>query len=266
MENIPLERFPNKESVLKFSGRTEPSVENPERNGDAIFFDPDSKLAMVFDGVGASTSPALASREACQFLKDQLLDLQPGPGFKQVNRIIRKALCEANNLLLREVPDGQTTVVVAKVLEKGDKRIVVVANIGDSRAYLFRNDSLQQITKDDREIPSPLVVKIDNALSQDDLTLAELAYFYRRHIVSQALGMEYLPVSHVCQIDFQLGDKLILTSDGVHDNLTLTEMAEIVAVDENISNNLVKKARERSTEEHFRAKPDDISVVVMEVV
>jgi len=60
-------------------------------------------------------------------------------------------------------------------------------------------------------------------------------------------------------------DKFILTTDGVHDNLTFNEMEEVVTKKGDVAKLLVEKARKRSQGKHFRSKPDDISAVVIEV-
>ena len=60
---------------------------------------------------------------------------------------------------------------------------------------------------------------------------------------------------------------MLLTSDGVHDNLTTWEISDIVAATklEDLSNTLVDAAIERSVSGKGRAKPDDVTAVVLPV-
>lgn len=63
-----------------------------------------------------------------------------------------------------------------------------------------------------------------------------------------------------------VGDKIILTSDGVHDNLIKDEIEKVLnGGQSNLAEELVQRAKTRSKENHIRAKPDDISAIVVEV-
>jgi hypothetical protein len=72
---------------------------------------------------------------------------------------------------------------------------------------------------------------------------------------------------HISTIDVRDGEKLIVTSDGIHDNLTDVEIAKILATSENNQQaveNLTNASRNRSREKHPRAKADDMSAIVVE--
>ena len=70
-------------------------------------------------------------------------------------------------------------------------------------------------------------------------------------------------------VDVRVGDKLIVTSDGIHDNLTDTEISKVLAQspdNQKAVENLTESARKRSRDtNHLRFKPDDMSAVIAEV-
>lgn len=98
-------------------------------------------------------------------------------------------------------------------------------------------------------------------------SLLHYMYFYRNRV------MKVLGQGGVEPNDWNLGvevlapgDRVILTTDGVHDNLTRRNIRTIVKKDtKDPAKALVKAALKRSKSEHFRAKRDDMSAVVIDV-
>ena len=83
-------------------------------------------------------------------------------------------------------------------------------HVGDSRAYLLRDDTLTQLTKDDTFVQS----LVDQGL----LTIAEARVHPRRSIVTQAIqGMEFQSTTTLIQA--KPGDRLMVCSDGLSDAL-----------------------------------------------
>lgn len=108
---------------------------------------------------------------------------------------------------------------------------------------------------------------VDQAESRDDLRGDErlVDLFENRHLISGALGDgNYSIQSGVREI--KPGLKIVLTSDGIHDNLTEWSIGLIVG---NLFNDpakaLVDEAYRYSREKHFRSKADDMSAVVVEI-
>lgn len=96
-----------------------------------------------------------------------------------------------------------------------------------------------------------------------------LAVFYygNRHKITKALGKR--GQSCIDIISVKKGDRFLLTSDGIHDNLTTDEIEEVIkksSTPAEIAKNLKDKALARSREpieREMRAKPDDMSVVAV---
>ena len=82
--------------------------------------------------------------------------------------------------------------------------------VGDSRAYLFREGTLRQITRDHS--------LIERLREQQDLTPAQIRADPDRHRVTQALGLES-PKPSVAAVSLQPGDRVLLCSDGLTEEL-----------------------------------------------
>jgi protein phosphatase len=111
-------------------------------------------------------------------------------------------------------------------------------------------------------------LRIDQASHPEELSETELAYFNKRNGITQALGDPQLLVVHIDQISIGPGDRILLCTDGIHDNLTDREIEEIVrrGARTTTARALVEHAVQRSRQASstmMRAKPDDMSAVVV---
>ena len=155
---------------------------------------------------------------------------------------------------------------------------MIYAHVGDSRVYLLKeNEPLKRLTVDDgllgKFVENQMVNEadahhIDQAIHADELTDAELSYFRLRGGITQALGGPFPPEIHVDQVPISIGDRILLCTDGIHDNLTDNEIEEILreAPRNAAARLLVEHSLLRSREERhitIRAKPDDMSAIVI---
>ena len=241
-----------------------PSSEHPDRNEDAIAYNAKGCWAAVLDGVGGTTAGKEASNKAREVIKLGLANWHKDDDLR-VEEKLKSVIEEASLAVSKDVPDGLTTALISKVVSLDKEKIFFIASVGDSRAYLFRKGSLIKITHDDSIIPNRIAQKLENVASAGELNDLEGKAFMLRSIVTQAVGqLEALEVRGYSVV-VMAQDKFILTTDGVHDNLTFNEMEEVVAKKGDVAKLLVEKARTRSKENHFRSKPDDISAVVIKV-
>ena len=155
---------------------------------------------------------------------------------------------------------------------------MVYAHVGDSRIYLLQErEPLRRLTSDDgllaKLVENQVVnysdaLRIDQAMRADELSDTELSYFRLRGGITQALGGPLPPTIHVDQISIYPGDRILLCTDGIHDNLTDTEIEEFLKTGARTAaaRLLVEQSLLRSRKERdftIRAKPDDISAVVL---
>lgn len=248
---------------LSFYSLSIPSSEHPDRNEDALAYNAKGGWAAVLDGVGGTTAGREASNKALEVIKLRLANWRRDD--YQVEERLKSVIEEASLAVSRDAPDGLTTIVISKVISFDKEKIFFIASVGDSRAYLFRKETLTLITHDDSIIPKKIAQKLENVASADELNDLEGKAFMLRSIVTQAVGqLEPLEI-HGYSVVVKASDKFILTTDGVHDNLTFNEVEEVVGHRGDVAKLLVEKAKKRSKENHFRSKPDDISAIVIEV-
>jgi protein phosphatase len=166
---------------------------------------------------------------------------------------------------------SQGTTVIAAVL---GLETVLTACVGDSRAYLARDGRLELLADEYEDTqPRPEIADaLDRIESAEDFDGGpeSLAWaFAHRNFLSAALG----DGAAVTVRDHRVapGDFVVLTSDGVHDNLTHDEMQAVVRAwahqgPHAICAALVDQAQRRSQDaEHLRAKDDDVTCAVLQV-
>jgi PPM family protein phosphatase len=202
-----------------------------------------SGLFLVADGMGGHLAGEVASQWTVRTLKRELaplfrpqdpsvtrrLDAEAlvavGSGVTvrldetDLARLLEHAVERANQVLLgyarkhsEEASDMGSTLTLAVV--EGNR--ATVAHVGDSRAYLWRNGWLRQLTED-HSVPGAL-------LKQGKITPEEARKHPHRNILYRALGLKPgLEVDIYPSLALRHGDALLLCSDGLWDMLAPTE-------------------------------------------
>ena len=223
-------------------------------------------------------------------------------GDLDIQALLHQLLDEAQSALSDEgerrakaasITDGnvsypETTAVVAALCQCPDQSdwqpekkgyIMGYAHIGDSRIYLLRpGESLQRLTLDDgystkkihdHTISEEDALRIDQTTRAEQLTETEREIFDKRYGITQSLGhlnpKQTSITIHTAQTMIFPGDRVLLCSDGIHDNLTDAEIEAIIRgrARTTVARHLVQHALERSRETNLRAKKDDMSAIVI---
>lgn len=257
------------------------SDNRPERNEDAYFIDAENRAAGVCDGVSGNKDygSAEAARLAATEISEHLAKTSPVVSRILSHRVMREAVLAGHHAILDAPTDGATTAVAAKIFENDSAPpFAAVASAGDSRAYLLRECALTHLTVDDsystayygQEIGRQLQETLANTVTLPEKDTALMEAFRSQGIITSFLGMQkYPPVVAVSDFEVKNKDKIVLTSDGIPDNLTTDEIRAIVAEQataDEIAQMLVSAAQNRSRDtDHHRAKPDDMTAVVLVV-
>jgi serine/threonine protein phosphatase PrpC len=183
------------------------------------------------------------------------------------------------------VPTGVTTASVAKLVEMPDgEKHVYFANVGDSRVYLQdENGNLEALTTDDGilaravrqgQVTPEQAMRIDQAKRKEDLDPEGQALFAQRNVVTESVGTPYSRKPDAVVVRMRTvrpGQRLVITSDGIHDNLLMNDMRKVLAEaedDRRAEKALQLTADELSKlsrKEYGRGKKDDMSAVVYEI-
>lgn len=261
--------------VERAYGSTIASAEHPERNDDSLLIDEAHRLYAVFDGVGGRSGGNLASETARDFIAAQAINLEGLDDPVAVNEHLLKMLDTAHRAVMTYAPASATTAVLAKLSHIGSSIYLSVAHIGDSRAYLMRNGALVTLTTD--HTPFRAEAGTGEAMRQqerlaatdslDALSLDDRSAFDRRNRIEGYLGTGNRIRPDVKHFSVQPGDEVILTSDGIHDNLTAKEIEHLLttATSLNRAELLTATAYRRANDAHDRAKMDDMTAVIINV-
>lgn len=222
-------------------------------------YDVDSfgRMFAVADGMGGHAGGEVASRTACEGLLEYYAgQLETGrnvdpveAGLGRLEKVIWK-IEEKISSLSEEMPEygHMGTTLSVLVLLKGH---ALIAHVGDSRVYRFRNGALEQLTED--ETMAQLSVEM-GYLRPDEVAGHPLG-----HVLTQALGQEIEEV-HTRMEKVEAGDIFLLCSDGLYDMVSDTRIHEILdesAVDHGGCARLVKAALDNGGK-------DNVTVILVE--
>jgi protein phosphatase len=150
---------------------------------------------------------------------------------------------------------GMGTTLTAAALIVSDRGArIVVANVGDSRAYLFGPDGLRQLTKDHS--------LVEEMVRRGEITEREAFFHPHRHILTRALGVDRQLDVDTWTVDVTDGDRILLCSDGLTNECPDAEIAEILEANpdpDSAAQALVVRALEHGGN-------DNVTVIVASVV
>ena len=206
-------------SIAASYGETNPGKKR-RRNEDAFVCSP--PLFAVADGMGGAQAGEVASSLAASSVSDGLGSFDhvaPADAEKVVAGLIR----DANRLVHQRATDDAaasgmgTTMTVA--LAAGD-HAVTIGHVGDSRAYLLRDGSLEQLT-DDHSLVAELV-------RRGELSPTEAEVHPQRSVITRALGTDPDVEVDVFTIEARGGDVFLLCSDGLSTMVDADAIAQIL--------------------------------------
>lgn len=230
---------------------------DPHESGH-IELGPRGALLMVCDGMGGAAAGEVAATMAVDTVSQRMsssavLD-QDGPvTIADFARILRMAAWSANSLILETArldPNTAgmgTTMTAVGVL--GPQ--LVVAQVGDSRAYILRQGKLGQLSRDQS--------LLNELLDTGQITEEEAVTFEHSNVILQALGVQDDVEVQLSKFELRRGDWLLLCSDGLSAVTGDEEIAARVMQSKDCSeacHRLIELARDAGG-------PDNITVVVV---
>lgn len=188
-------------------------------------------MMVVADGVGGAASGEIASLMATDTM---LIELRRRyergwtAGHSAVEVALRGAVAAANHVIFtysaaNPQHRGMATTSTLVVIHDG---IISLAQVGDSRAYLVRGGEARQITKD-----QSLVQRL---LDAGEITEQEAAQSDRRNIILQALGSEPSVAPDIYREKAEVGDVLLLCSDGLSNHVKPQDISRIALADDDM--------------------------------
>ena len=214
-------------------------------------------LFAVADGMGGHNAGEVASAMAIEYLRGVALSgVASAEAFAQVVRDLNNAIFSAATATTDQRGMG-TTLTAAALLdstsETDQPSQIVIANVGDSRTYLLRSGELRQLSVDHSYV--------QELVTEGLLTIDEARTHPRRNIVTRALGIDAQVSVDTWTIPMFDGDRFMLCSDGLVDEVPLDEITEMMrehTTPQQVAERLVTAAK-------WHGGRDNITVIVLDV-
>ncbi len=226
-------------------------------NQDSFAVATESDLFVVADGMGGARGGEVASRIAIDTITGAYDVPEPA--------VLAAAVESANEAIHRRASDdpelrGMGTTVTAAALmpvDEGDGDLdrIVIANVGDSRAYLFRAGGLTQLTEDHSMVA--------DMVREGRLDPGEAERHPQRNILTRVLGVFDQVQVDMWMVDLCAGDRYVLCSDGLFNELSADRITAVLRRyrddPDDAAGELVRQAVDAGGH-------DNVTVVVVDVV
>ncbi|HTQ56853.1 MAG TPA: PP2C family serine/threonine-protein phosphatase [Bryobacteraceae bacterium] len=221
-------------------------------NEDYSRIEPEMGLYVLADGMGGAKAGERASRLAVDTVSESIRSAAA-----RDSRALLIAVEEANRRVLETAAgdpslEGMGTTLVAALEVEGE---LLIASVGDSRAYLLDREGFRAITQDQswvNEVGRPL------GLNEETLRTHPM-----RHVLTMAIGAGVaLEIKYYQDIRPQPGDMVLMCSDGLHGVVDEPRIAEILR-DGAADQPLIEKCRALIEAAREAGGPDNITAVLL---
>jgi serine/threonine protein phosphatase PrpC len=222
-----------------------------QHNEDSFLVEDNARLFLVADGMGGHAAGEIASRIAVDSISEFILHTKEDDGtwphayderLRRTTNRLMAAVRMANTRVLEAMRKdarlrGMGTTVVACM---ADNDTMSFAHVGDSRAYLVRDNRLSRITNDHSWVFEQVQAGM--------LTEAEAEKHPLRNVITRALGGALQVTPDASEIQIQSGDIYLLCSDGLTGMVPEDEILRTVTQNDDLQaacQQLIEKANER---------------------
>lgn len=224
-------------------------VRSHNEDSGGVFYNQNGQLlAIVADGMGGHQAGDVASQMATTYIKEKWEKEAAFDSPIELESWIINAIKEANHTVYTESTEKAdlegmgTTVVIAVCTNE----FITIAHIGDSRCYLFKDNTLRQITEDHSLV---------NELVRSGQISADDAEFHpRKNVLLRALGTEESVICDISTLEWEEGHKLLLCSDGLTNKITDEELRDFLSKSDDasaIGEELIALANKRGGEDNI---------------
>jgi len=236
-----------------------------QHNEDSYLVADEAKLFLVADGMGGHAAGEIASRIAVDSISEFILHTKEDDGtwphaydehYKRSTNRLMAAVRLANTRVLEAMRKdarlrGMGTTVVA-CLAEGDT--LSVAHVGDSRAYMIRDNQLQRITNDHSWVFEQVQAGM--------LTEAEAEKHPLRNVITRALGGALQVNPDASEIEVKEGDLFLLCSDGLTGMVPEEQILKVVTE----YGDLEKACQKLIDEANERGGLDNVTAILVKAV
>jgi len=225
---------------------------------------PNTNIYVVADGMGGHDCGEIASQMAVDVICEEALKRyhelsaqNSELGLDVLEELLQNSFQAANNSIKQYSEtvgsDMGTTMVCALIITHQGQKYALVANVGDSRGYLYRGDTLHQITKD-----HSLVAKM---VEQKQLTKEEARVHPHSNILLRTVGTDRNISIDVFRVGLQENDIILLCSDGLWGEVEDEKLESLVGGDPQLS--LVCRSLLRAS--HLGGGRDNCTIMLVRI-
>ncbi len=191
---------------------TNQGMERP-RNEDSCFAETgeDSALLVVADGMGGHQAGNVASAMAVDAARDfwHKLNEDSSLSDEQVRRALKKLILDANQAIITEAVKNSSKRGMGTTLTAGLLRgsSLIIAHVGDSRAYRIHNDDIELLTRDHS--------LLEELLEKGQINPEEAKNHPQRHILTRAVGIDSHLEVDLYEKEVEPGSVLLFCTDGL---------------------------------------------------
>jgi len=209
---------------------------------------PDAYLLAVADGLGGHNAGEVASQMAVDTLREVFeREYRKGMSDEDVKKLLEKAHGLAHGRIKENATgerEGMGTTLVTAFVRNGK---AIIANTGDSRAYLIKDGKIVERTKDHS--------LVQEFVDKGEITPEEARRHPMKNIITKALGIDF--GVDLYEWELEPGDVLLLSSDGLHDYVDEERIVGIASQGRS-AEEIVRKL----IEEALPVTKDNVTVVV----
>lgn len=223
-----------------------------QKNEDSYLINDELNLFVVADGMGGHAGGEYASRIAITTIEEMMKTRNESTNGEE---IIQKAIQDAGLKIVAKAEEdralkGMGTTVICLHL---DGKKAIVAHVGDSRGYLFRDGVLEQIT-DDHSL-------VNEQVKSGLITAEEAKTHQFKNIITRSVGVTPEVEVDIGSKKLKNGDAFLLCSDGLSNLVEMKEMEDRLREKEPV---LAAKAMVDLANK--RGGDDNITLVLVEVL
>ena len=228
-----------------------------QNNEDVCFILLADKVYVIADGVGGGNAGEIASRTAVSQIASYIVDhpIEETGDKYRIASYFQNCLERVNGHIFEmankyTANHGMATTIVVVYAEREK---AYIANVGDSRAYLFRDGQLTQLTEDHTYVNT--LVKA-GLLTEEEAKVDE-----RKNVITKAMGAEPEVEPDFFQVDIMPGDIILMCTDGLYDEVSEEEIVQVIQKQRSMSDTcseLVQRANENGGR-------DNITVITLRV-
>ena len=210
---------------MKLAGKTDVGRVRQDNQDDyrAGELPGDAAWLLVCDGMGGARGGREASQSACDVIERCFQEQYASkclPGEEET--FLKKSLLSANRFVFQkalreESLAGMGTTAVCALVRGGK---VFLCHAGDSRAYLYRDGRLAQLTHDHSYV--------QELVDCGTITVEEAEHHPQKNIITKALGVDYRLDSEFTTAPLQKGDILLLCSDGLTNAVPREQLEQLL--------------------------------------